>query len=290
MVARSSGGVMSGAKGLLFAFLLLTFATPLVAQTAPARPDDGPPDIADNSFLVEEAYNQEFGVVQHIQSFTRFFDRQNYVYTFTQEWPIDLAPRNQFSYTIAGLDAGDSGSGFGIGDIALNYRYQVIQNDRFAFAPRVSVLLPTGDSGLGRGAGATGVQFNLPVSVTHSKRWVTHWNLGGTIIPNAKDPLGNRADVHGYSAGQSFIFKPHHRFNLMLETVFSSTESVVGPGQTQRENSWLLNPGFRWAYNLKNGMQIVPGVSVPTGIGPTSGEVGVLFYLSIEHPYRKLKK
>lgn len=27
--------------------------------------------IQDNSFLIEEAYNQEFGVVQHINTFTR---------------------------------------------------------------------------------------------------------------------------------------------------------------------------------------------------------------------------
>jgi hypothetical protein len=30
----------------------------------------------DNSFLVEEAYNQNFGVVQHISSFTRSFEQR----------------------------------------------------------------------------------------------------------------------------------------------------------------------------------------------------------------------
>jgi len=33
-------------------------------------PSKDTPQIQDNSFLVEEAYNQEFGVVQHIQSFS----------------------------------------------------------------------------------------------------------------------------------------------------------------------------------------------------------------------------
>ena len=46
------------------------------------------PGIQDNSFLVEEAYNQNFGVVQHISSFTRFFDSKDWNYTFTQEWPV----------------------------------------------------------------------------------------------------------------------------------------------------------------------------------------------------------
>ena len=46
------------------------------------------PGIQDNSFLVEEAYNQEFGVVQHISGFTRFWDSKDWAYTFTQEWPV----------------------------------------------------------------------------------------------------------------------------------------------------------------------------------------------------------
>nr|MBA3442059.1 transporter [Pyrinomonadaceae bacterium] len=33
----------------------------------------------------------------------------------------------------------------GIGDFALNYRYQLINRERVAFAPRFSLLLPTGD-------------------------------------------------------------------------------------------------------------------------------------------------
>jgi hypothetical protein len=52
----------------------------------------------------------------------------------------------------------------------------------------------------------------------------------------------------------------------------------------------LLSPGIRWAYNFKNGLQIVPGVAVPFGVGPSSGEKGVFLYLSFEHPYRKLPK
>ena len=51
----------------------------------------------------------------------------------------------------------------------------------------------------------------------------------------------------------------------------------------------LLSPGVRWAYNFKSGMQIVPGVACPIGVGPSSGDWGILLYFSIEHPYRKLK-
>src|SRR5437773_10521171 len=42
--------------------------------------------IQDNSFLVEEAYNQEPRVVQHIFGMTRDADHR-WTGTFTQEWP-----------------------------------------------------------------------------------------------------------------------------------------------------------------------------------------------------------
>jgi hypothetical protein len=132
------------------------------------------PGIQDNSFLVEEAYNQEFGVVQHIQSFQRYWNTKDWIYTFTQEWPVDASPRHQLSYTLAALHAGDQpGSGGGFGDVILNYRYQLLGNGqaKIAFAPRFSVLLPTGDYRLERGAGGSGIQGLLPLSVLLKRLW-----------------------------------------------------------------------------------------------------------------------
>ncbi len=265
---------------MFFQFLLL-------AQTPPPATPEKPAAIEDNSFLVEEAYNQEYGVVQHIQSFTRFWNSEDWVYSFTQEWPFNPAPKHQLSYTLTGL--GSSGSGGGIGDTALNYRYQLVRTERLAFSPRVSFLAPTGDSRQGRGAGGAGVQFNLPFSAVLHPKLVSHWNVGATLVPNAKNPASDKAAVHGYNFGQSFIYLAHPRFNLMLETVFNSTEEVLAPQQTQRENSAFVSPGFRWAHNLKSGLQIVPGVAVPVGVGRSRGEVGVIFYLSLEHPFGKKK-
>lgn len=62
----------------------LLLATALTAQDK----KEGP--IQDNSFLVEEAYNQEPGVVQHISTFTRFQESKDWIYTFTQEWPVGV--------------------------------------------------------------------------------------------------------------------------------------------------------------------------------------------------------
>jgi hypothetical protein len=272
---------------LLLILALLISLTGAQTDQTPNTKDADEPKIQDNSFLVEEAYNQEFGVVQHIQNFTRNWETDEWAYTFTQEWPIDLDPRHQFSYTIPVV--GFPGSGGGIGDVALNYRYQLIGSGdtRIAFSPRVSALLPTGDSDRGRGAGGAGLQIQLPLSAEVTRRLITHWNVGTTITPSAKNEFGNEAATYGYNLGQSFNWVLNPRVNLMLETVFASDEDVVSPGETQRSRSIFLNPGIRWAYNLKSGMQIVPGIAVPVGVGPSSGEAGIFFYLSIEHSYRK---
>jgi hypothetical protein len=251
--------------------------------------------IQDNSFLVEEAYNQEFGVVQHIQTFQRLWNSKDWVYTFTQEWPVDASPRNQLSYTLVALHSGEqphSGGGGGFGDFILNYRYQLLGNGdaTVAFAPRVSLLFPTGDFRRGRGAGGMGIQTQLPVSVVLTKKLVAHWNAGATLVPHARNDSGARATTVGYNLGQSFVWLAHPRFNLLLETVFYRNEEVIAPRSTQWSSTLLLNPGIRWAYNLTCGLQIVPGLSVPIGIGPSSGERGIFVYLSLEHPYRKLSK
>ncbi len=251
------------------------------------------PAIQDNSFLVEEAYNQEFGVVQHIQTFQRLWNSKDWAYTFTQEWPVDANPRHQLSYTLVSAHSGEhpETSG-GVGDVVLNYRYQALGGGdaKVAFSPRVSVLLPTGDSRLGRGAGGTGVQTQLPVSLVIAKKLVAHWNAGATVIPHARNDSGARAPTFGYNLGQSLVWLAHPRFNLLLETVFYRNEEVIAPHTTQWSSTLLLNPGFRWAYNLRNGLQIVPGFSVPIGIGPSTGERGIFVYLSLEHPYRKVSK
>ncbi len=272
-------------RKLLSALIVLA-----IARFLPAQAQKEPKSIQDNSFLVEEAYNQEKGVVQHISTFTYFADSRDWFYTFTQEWPVPGDERHQFSYTLVVVRPGDSSSGAGFGDALLNYRYQLVGNggSRVALAPRVSLILPTGDSRSSRGFGGTGVQTSLPLSVVVNRKLVTHWNAGATFVPSAQDAAGNHASTAAYNFGQSFIWLARPRLNFMLETVFASSQAVVARNKTTWENSLLLNPGVRWAHNFKNGLQIVPGVAVPVGVGPSWGEKGVFLYLSFEHPFQKV--
>jgi len=56
--------------------------------------------IEDNSFLIEEAYNQDPGVIQHISSF-QYMKDHTWIYTFTDEWPVpdkNISFRQQFLF------------------------------------------------------------------------------------------------------------------------------------------------------------------------------------------------
>jgi hypothetical protein len=244
-----------------------------------------PPPIQDNSFLLEEAYNQEEGVVQHINFFQRMRGGE-WIASFTQEWPV---PRqaHQFSYTIPYQQVdSDSGERSGIGDVALNYRYQLAGSGdtEFACTPRLSLVLPTGDEERGLGAGGAGVQLNVASSTVLAEGLVAHTNLGGTYTRSARNERGDEASVVGINAGQSFIWNVTPTFNVMLETVWLQAETVVGPDRTERTNSFFVSPGIRWAHNLPTGLQIVPGVAFPLGVGSSRHERSVLLYLSLEHP------
>jgi hypothetical protein len=244
--------------------------------------------LQDNSFLLEEAYNQEDGVIQHIQAF-QYLQGGDWAYTFTQEWPVPTQ-KHQFSYTIPYLQLNDDGqSRTGFADVLLNYRYQAVLKGPVAFAPRVSLIAPTGDRKKGLGTDAWGVQGNLPLSLELGDRWVTHWNLGATLLPGATSPDGAQADLTWINYGASVIYLVDDHFNLMLEAAGWTNDRFSDGGKVEKEHLFFLNPGMRYAIDVDSGLQIVPGLSFPIGIGPSAGEFGVFLYLSFEHPLFKAK-
>jgi hypothetical protein len=263
--------------------LALTAMIPFQASAEEAK------KLQDNSFLLEEAYNQEDGVVQHIQMFQYFKKSKDWLYSFTQEWPVPKQA-HQLSYSIPvsklnSNDAfGNNTSETGVGDVMINYRYQAIFKDHIALAPRFSLILPTGDYKKGLGNDTVGYQVGIPLSVELSDKFVTHWNLGWTYTPGAKDNSGLKSDLRSVNYGASLIYLATENFNLMLETVGTTTETSPGTGPKSLNSTFFIYLGVRFAINYKSGLQIVPGFSIPIGMGPSGGEYGGLLYLSFEHP------
>jgi hypothetical protein len=210
--------------------------------------------IQDNSFFIEEAYNQEPGVYQYIFTFADEDGEQ--ALSFTNEIPVG-GQRHQFSYTLTGVR---SGGERGFGDAMINYRYQLAGdgNARLAVSPRVSLIVPTGDDERGLGSGEWGYELNLPVSWAVNDRVVTHWNAGVTDAGDAS-----------WFAGGSVIAAPFEKFHVMLETRWSGDDEA---------SDVVVSPGIRWAWDLANGFQVVPGIAVPV----SDGDAGLFFYLSLE--------
>jgi hypothetical protein len=224
----------------------------------------------DNSFLVEEAFNQDRGVFQNILFFTRTTSG-NWAGTFTQEWPL-VSERHQISYTLPGAVLDGRGL---LGDVLLNYRFQVFTegDGRPAFSPRLSLIAPTSAVHRRQSAGL-GWQVNLPFSKEAGPVYL-HWNAGGTWQPEG------RADgwtVTPTAAG-SAILAVRPMFNLILEAAAASAHLRGTP----HVRTLTLVPGFRTGWNLGD-RQIVVGSGLQIVRGDVH-DVAIVGYASYELPF-----
>jgi hypothetical protein len=274
---------MPTSRPLAAAALLACAAALLTA--APARADgDQLEPLMDNSFLLEEAYNQEPGVVQNIFTFQRDRASKSWVGTYTNEWPAP-GMTHQLSYTLVLAKDGAPGGATAFSDVYLNYRWQAVAAEgegKVAVSPRLSAIVPTGGKDTGTGYRGFGVQAGLPISVELAPWLVSHVNLGITWVPSGK--VGDQTAEHlSVSGGQSLIWLVTPRFNLLTEVVWSSNDVKAG-GATDRSQQLTVSPGLRYGVDLGE-TQVVLGVAVPMGVGPSAGDRAIFGYLSVELPY-----
>jgi hypothetical protein len=217
-------------------------------------------EIVDNSFLVEEAFNQEKGVFQNILTWTHGRDG-SWNGSFTQEWPAP-GMRHQLSYSIPFAGTGDAS---GVGDVLLNYRLQLREETAGgpAISPRISVILPTGSEADGLGGGTTGLDLNLPVSKQFGDLYV-HANAGYTWLPD----VARTVRVAG-----SGIWRVRPMLNVLFETVAEIDDSLT------------LSPGFRRGWNVGE-RQIVVGAAIPVTRAEKRWTAALLTYFSYELPFR----
>ncbi|HYI13148.1 MAG TPA: hypothetical protein VEK57_29140 [Thermoanaerobaculia bacterium] len=211
--------------------------------------------IQDNSFLLEEAYNQGPGVVQHIGVFTRQRDSGDWELAFTQEFSFLNSMKHQLSYSVPVNNDG-------LGDIELNYRYQLLgdADANLAITPRLTLVVPTGDDS------ETAIDAGIALSRIFAPRIAGHTNAGITYVT---DDGGS----HELYVGQSFVYAPSPKYQLLVEATYAHPE--------EGDDEIIVSPGIRWVYNRPSGWQIVPGVGLPIGLGDNRDEA-VLLYLSFE--------
>ena len=257
----------------LLAAVCVWLAGVLAAAAQPPSPQE-PFTIVDNSFLVEEAFNQEPRIVQNIVNWMR--QDGDWQLTFTQEWPVP-GKRHQLSYTIP---FGSADGSTGMGDALLNYRLQVLEEapGRPAFAPRVSAIVPTA-----RVDRASGLQVNLPFSKQRRDVYF-HWNGGFTW-----EHHGGRPNLVTPQFAGSAIYRAAPMLHLMLESVlsFDETEASSGSAQTERHPTFTLSPGVRGGWNVGEDTQLIVGVAVPVTWTEGSSSAGIFGYFSYELPFKK---
>ena len=239
--------------------------------------------IEDNSFLIEEAYNQEDRVVQHIFSMQYLDAESKDVYfDFTQEWPL-FGQTSQLSISLPFTSLA-SGTAKGIGDAMLNYRYQFFNKENWAaVSPRFSLILPTGNREKGLVDGKLGFEINLPASKRLSNDFVVHANAGVTLIPNAIKILNEEKLFSQYHVGGSLIYLYSYNLNFMIEFLNSFTTEYDILGESNLASETILSPGFRLAIDLGN-LQIVPGFAFPINLSDENS-ISYFGYLSFEHPF-----
>ncbi|MGH9346116.1 MAG: metal-dependent transcriptional regulator [Vicinamibacterales bacterium] len=272
---RITIGTRAASKLLVqIAVALFLIAVCASAASAQARPFE----IADNSYLVEEAFNQEAGVFQNIFSL-RIDEDGNWDASFTQEWPL-FGQTHQFSYMLPYVA---NGGAAGVGDVMLNYRWQAALEDGSmpAISPRVSLILPSGRAREGLGNGGAGWQINVPASKQFGDVYV-HANAGFTHLPRA-EAGGADHSLFTPHVALSGIVRARPMLHLMLETVVEWEESVEG-ATVRRDALFTFSPGFRTGWNTGDAQTII-GAAIPIELGGGTTGIGVFGYVSYELPF-----
>lgn len=286
--------VLSAFRLALVILLASAGAVHLAAQSGPGEAPAWTEVLQDNSFLVNEAYNQDPDQVQHVLTGWRFPGNSLWVFTFDDQWPIAGEKHQMDLFVPYGAQGAPDPHGFG--DAQIGYQYQAKlqgEGSTFSMAPGVKLSLPTGSWTRGLGLGGPGLLVGLPISRRLSQHFEVHFNLGASWFPSAKtlgrDGTTLRGSLATLSEGASLVVHVTPRCNLSLEAVGGQAQVLLEGGRKGWGNQALLSPGIAYAFNFKGGAQLVLGASVPFGLNRQSPNNSVFLYVSLEHNFRKAK-
>jgi hypothetical protein len=124
----------------------------------------------------------------------------------------------------------------------------------------------------------------LPASIRLAEGLTASTSLGVSFHP------GEDAASTGFKVGQALNWRARPRLNLLVEAVFTRGDSPLGESDDGDDESLVVSPGVQYAVLLRRDAQLVPGIAIPIGVGPSEGERAVMFYLSLEHPFGRRRR
>ncbi len=260
--------------------LILILSCCSLAYAQPSR-------ISDNSFLIEEAYNQERGVVQHIVLLDKDWHTKDLGLSFAQEWPLGgqmwqgaYAVSADWEFKEVWLD--------------LQLRYQLWSRDGLAVAPSIAFSTSTAIKEANSQIDNK-FRVGIPISSELSQRLAFH--LNGSIesygytqsgVSGAfPSQLGMSYSAYVPELGGSLVYQIKPTLDILVECIYSKTIKIFTEDITETTVEAVISPGFRHAWNFSSGAQMVGGFGLPIGLTDDVPDVSGLFYLSFEHSFLK---
>lgn len=234
--------------------------------------------VEDNSFLVEEAYNQDPGVVQFINVYQKSNKTKDWNYVFINEIPI-VTRSHQFSYEVP-YQFVESTNKQGLGDVKLNYRYEFFGNESITTTGRMSYTTTSGKVDDGLGAGNSSYEISLVTSVKINPQWVQHWNIGAAVTPKKVEEKDTSESKYFWNLSNVYLMTDS--LNFMLEMSSSQEESKTTLAESEWSSNFIVSPSLRYGIDIGE-WQLVPGLAFPFTIGPKPGiDNQTLVYFSVE--------
>jgi hypothetical protein len=248
-------------RAITAALLPLAFASALRAQKTEPRP------IEVSGFFVEEAYTQERGMLQQIGTFTRLHGSDGWKAEYEQEWPLG-SERHELDLSLpVSREAGQTQ----LDAVDVAYRYALVgtPDADLAVTPTLEAEVPV------RAGNPTQWELTVPVSVQLGGNLSSHTNIGAEYEAGSSRPTAR--------LGQSIFWRATPMLNLVLESVWSEGETVLGDIPLSGARRTILAPGVQHAFDVGR-VQIVPGIAVPFTPADTHYRA-VHVYFSVEHPF-----
>ncbi|MCX7984158.1 MAG: hypothetical protein N3A63_04575 [Bacteroidetes bacterium] len=241
------------------------------------------PAIEDNSFLLEEAINQSDGALWHSMTLD-IASPDQFTAIYTQEWPL-AGETHQLGFTIP-FHALEN-SVHGIGDLSLDYRYQLCREQDWAWiAPHFSFFFPTGNYKNDLGHGTFGLGFILPITKRVSNAIMVNSNIGISYLPQAKKsfPTGTiTKSLKSALVGFNAAWLLHHHCSFVCEFLCSHFDEIQPHGTTSITNRTLCT-GIRFSFDIGD-VYIVGGMAVPITFTSSSTDYSFIFNVGLEQPW-----
>jgi hypothetical protein len=144
----------------------------------------------------------------------------------------------------------------GIGDVLLQGRYYLLDEDKKGFLPTIAVLarikFPTADRDRGLGTGEFDEKLGVQLSKTLTEQWIAFADLGYTFI--GSPPGVDLKNQWNYDVGIGYYFTPSLLGSVYYEEWTAVVSGFDNPRDLYFDATYTVTPAFRLNAGLLVGL------------------------------------